>query len=329
MSDCLTYSQGATATFTAQFVTTPAGMPVNVPDAMIEIFGSGGSTVLASTAMDGPVVTGLYFYDYIIPNSLAVNTYTVRFTGTVLGTPTAATMLLRVVAPGTAYGTSAGAARAAAALERYIGCAQRIPVIAELGQANVDMDEFLLSWPRWNLTNAIIHRNDKIIVPATNGFNIDYDNGIVKFDAPQHDSDKIDATYNFRWFTQEELVGFLNDALNILNLEPPGTTYTLDNLPDIYLGTVLHGAAANAIRSMMFCIQFQKQATVFGGQDRAKDVFSNLNTLKENHEKTFEDNKVKAKRSRWPKIAANVSPEFTLPGGRSRWFRFLFSSNVS
>ena len=143
------------------------------------------------------------------------------------------------------------------------------------------------------------------------------------------DTDKIDVTYNFRFFSQEDLVGFLNDALAVFNIEPSGTGFTLENIPDLFLGIILHGAAANAIRALMFCIQFQKEATIFGGQDRAKDVFSNLNTLKENHEKTFEDNKVKAKRSRWPKISANVSPEFTLPGGRSRWFRYLFSSNTS
>jgi len=324
-NDCLTFAQGALATLTAQFVTL-TGMPVNVSDATIEIFGPSGSTILAAIAMDGPIVTGLFFFDFVIPNSLPVGSYTVRFSGTVLGTPTAATMLLRVVAPGASVGVSTGAARAAAALQRYIRCAQAIPIEAELARVNFDKDEALLNWPRWNLSNPIIRRNDKII---NSGFTIDFDNGLIRMDSTLHDTDKIDATYNFRFFSQEDLVGFLNDALAVFNIEPSGTSFSLENLPDAFLGVILHGAAANAIRSLMFCIQFQKEATIFGGQDRAKDVFSNLNTLKENHEKTFEDNKVKAKRSRWPKISANVSPEFTLPGGRSRWFRFLFSSNVS
>lgn len=325
-NDCLTFSQGSIATFTAQFVTTPTAMPINVPDPTIEIFGPGGSVILAATTMSGPVVTGLYFYDYVIPNSLPVNTYTVRFSGTVLGTPTAATLMLNVIAGGVPSGHSTGETRAAAALERYIGCAQRIPVEAELGRTNLAKNQIQLQWPRWNLTNAIIRKNDGII---ETGFAIDYDIGLLTFGSSILPSDKIDATYNFRFFSQEELVGYLSDALNIMNLEPPGTTFTLDNLPSQYMGVVLHGAAANAIRSMMFCIQFQKQSTIFGGPDRAKDVFSNLNTLKENHEKTFTENKTKAKRTNWPRIAANVSPEFTLPGGRSRWFRYLYSSNVS
>jgi hypothetical protein len=301
-------------------------MPVNVPDATIEIFGPSGSIILVPTAMV-LVVTGLYYYDYVIPNSLAVNTYTVRFSGTILGTPTANSIYMRVVAAGSSAGTpSAGQSAAASALERYIRCAQYIPVESELARVSYDRTEAQLQWPRWNLTNPIIRRNDKIIA---NGFAIDYDIGKITFDAALHETDKIDASYVFRWFSQEELVGYLNDALNRINIEPPGTTYTLDTMPDMMMGIVLHGAASQAIQAMMMCLQFQKPKTVFGGPEGAKDAFGNLNTLKENHEKMFNEDRRKFKIARYPRIAIISKPEYTLPGGRSRWFRYLYSSNIS
>lgn len=326
-SDCLTFAQGQTATLTAQFVTTPAGMPVNVPDATIEIFGSGGAVILAPQPMT-MVVTGLYAYVYAIPNSLPVDTYTVRFTGTVLGTPTAGTLFLRIVAAGSPLSPalSATAAEAAAALERYISCAQRIPVEAEVGKVNSAGDVVHFSWPRWNLTNAIIKKNDTII---DTGFSLDYDTGVLTFSNPLHPTDIVDASYNWRWFSQEELIGFLNDALNVINLQPSGSSFTLDNLPDQVIGVLLHGAAANALQALMFCLKFQKPATVFGGQDRADKAFADFETLKQNHLKIFDDGKRLVKITRWPSIAATVAPEFTLPGGRSRWFRFLFSTNIS
>lgn len=324
-SSVLTFAQGQLATFTAQFVTTPAGMPVNVPDATLEIFGTGGASVFGPVPMV-LVVTGLYYYDWTIPNSFPVDTYTARFTGTVLGTPTANTIYVNIVLPGGASSQTAGQARAVAALERYVHCVQRIPVEAELGRVRASRDEVFFNWQRWNLTNPIIQLNDNII---ESGYTIDYDNGILRFDSPLHSTDKVDATYNFRFFSNEDMVGFLSDALNMINLEPSGSNYTLDQLPDQVIGPLLSGAAANVLKSMMFCLMFQKPSTVFGGMDRAKEIFANMETLKQNHQKVFDDAKRKVKISNWPRIAANVSPEFTLPGGRSRWFRYLFSSNVS
>jgi len=312
-SDCLTFAQGQTATLTAQFVTTPAGMPINVPDATIEIFGPSGSVVLGPTPM-ALVVTGLYYYDYVIPNSLAVNTYTVRFSGTILGTPTANSLYLQVIAAGSPYGApSQSQAAAVAALERYIRCAQHIPVEAELARISYDRTEAQLQWPRWNLTNPIIRRNDRII---ESGFAIDFDIGKITFGSSLHETDKVDASYIFRWFSQEELVGFLNDAMNRINIEAPGTEYTLDNMPSQLMGVLLHGAASQAIQAMMMCLQFQKPKTVFGGADEAAKAFGNLNTLKENHEKMFNEDRRKFKIARYPRIAAVSAPEFSLPGGR-------------
>jgi len=168
--------------------------------------------------------------------------------------------------------------------------------------------------------------NDRII---STGFTIDFDLGQLTFSSPLQETDIVDATYNFRFFSDEELIGFLTDALSVINLEPSGSTFTLDTVPDQVIGVLLHGAAANALQAMMFCILFQKEATIFGGKETAKDIFNQMETLKQNHLKIFEDGKRKVKISRWPAIAVNVTPEFTLPGGRSRWFRFLFSSNIS
>jgi hypothetical protein len=160
-----------------------------------------------------------------------------------------------------------------------------------------------------------ITKNDTPLVPY-NGFSIDFDTGVLTFDQALHYTDKVDATYNFRWFSQEDMLGFLNDALNLINIEPPGTSVTLDNLPTQSMGVLLHGAAANALQSLMFCLMFQKPSTVFGGKDEAKQAFGNFESLKQNHEEVFKEAKKTVKRSRWPAISSVIAPEFTLPGGR-------------
>jgi hypothetical protein len=327
----LIFAQGQIATLTATFVTSPDGIPVEVPDATIQVVGPGGMLVLPPTPMIyGYIHTGIvgfYWYDWAIPNSLPLNIYTVVITGTVMGVPNSHQIFLKVVPAGTR--TLASASQRAigliAFLETYIGRAQRIPVYNEVARRNSNQNAFQLSWPRWNYGNHEIRLNGKIV---NTGYTIDMDTALVTFSAPLHSTDRVEASYNFRYFNQLDELRFLSDALTQINLEAPGTNYTLENMPDMYAGVLMLGGTKNALRQLLFDLNFQEPSTMFGGRDGAKDAIAGFTALKENNEKEFERDKKQIKRAFWPKIASTVSPEYTLPGGRSRWFRYLFSNNI-
>jgi hypothetical protein len=324
-SDVLSFSAGQVATLTAQFVLSPSGQPVDVPDAMVSVW-LGDSAILEPTPMVN-VMLGFYFYDWAIPNSLPQNTYTVRYTGTVAGVPNAATSYLRVLPPGLPPGIAQTSRQVEliAALETYLGCAQAIPVYNELSRANGAKDEFQLTWPRWNLANHSIFLNDE---EATTSATIDLDTGTVRFDPPLRVEDRVVATYNFRFFSSVDLLRFINDAISFINIEVPGTSYTIDTLPEVAVGTALMGAATQALHKLLLCLVFQEPQTIFGGREGAQQAEANLRGLKENYEKSFWEYKKQFKRMRWPNTISIVQPEYTLPGGRSRWFRYLFSSGV-
>jgi len=312
-SDVVMYAQGQTATFTAQFVTSPAGMPIDVPDATIEIFGESAIVILAATPMVY-VMTGFYFYDYILPVSLPVGVYTVRISGTVLGVPTAMTIYLQVVPAGVVTPASASqqAVEFVAALGSYISSTMRIPVYRELARTNKNRNIFQLTWPRWNMGNHQIRLNNEII---DDGYTMDIDNGNLTFTIPLQPSDRVEASYNFRWFTQIDLIRFISDAINQINVEPPFSSWTIDNLPEQYVGVALIGASKNALRRLLLDLAFQEPATVFGTPARAKDAISTFQALKENNEKEFAADKATLKtRGPYPKISAVVQPEYTLPG---------------
>jgi len=326
--ECLIYSQGQTATLTAQFVTSPAGQPIDVPDAAIAIL-DGPDYVLPPTPMLPTLaLAGYYYYDWLIPNSLPVKSYTIRYTGTVQGTPTAAIDTISIVLAGTNTGAtpSQKVIELIAALESYIGCAQHIPVYNETARRNVDKTTYKLTWPRWNLGNHQIFLNDEEIV---NGFSLNAESAMITFTMPLAPSDRIQASYNFRFFTQQDMIRFLTDALSQINNQVPGTSFTLETMPDSWVGVLMMGASKNAIKRMMFCLNFQEPATIFGGKDRIGDVFSNLNSLKENNEAEFEKEKKAVKIARYPGTVGIVQPVYTLPGGRARWFRYMFSTGVS
>jgi hypothetical protein len=285
-----------------------------------------GSEVILEPTPMVHVMTGFYFFDWIIPNTLPTNTYTVRYTGTVLGVPNAATSLLKIFPANTPPGITQTPRQVEliAALETYLGCAQAIPVYQEVARRNRDRDTYQLTWPRWNLGNHTVFQNDEETLDST----IELETGTVRFAAPLHASDRIVATYNFRFFSQNELLRYLNDAINFINIEVPGTSHTIDDLPEVAVGTALMGAAAQALHKLLLCLNFQETQTIFGGREAAQQVKSDLHTLKENYQKSFWEYKKQFKRARWPNTISIVQPEYTLPGGRSRWFRFLFSSGV-
>ena len=108
------------------------------------------------------------------------------------------------------------------------------------------------------------------------------------------------------------------------NSFPPVQYYTLENVPAIHMPTILYGAAKDALRQMMMCLQFQEPQQVFGGAEQAQQVFGNIETLKQNYEKDWDRLTEVKKYGRYPRSAVLVVPEYTLPGGRSRWFRYLF-----
>lgn len=211
-----------------------------------------------------------------------------------------------------------------AALEHHIVCAQSVPVYYEQSKTTYDNKTFKFSFKDWNQTaGARVYRNNILI---SSGIEVDYFSGKVSFDDALLPQEQINVDYNFRWFDDDELNRFLLNALQTVNIYPPHSGYTLENIPDRYTPIVLYGAAKDALRQLMMCIQFQQPAQVFGGPEQAQNAFKAFDTLKQNYEKDWEKLLEQKKLGPYPSIMSIVTPEYTLPGGRSRWFRMLFKS---
>jgi hypothetical protein len=188
-----------------------------------------------------------------------------------------------------------------------------------------DNTTFQFSFPRWNQSAGTrVYRNNKLL---NSGYEINYFKGKVLFDNPLTSYDTIHASYNFRWFSDDELDRFLSDALHTINLQTPTSGYSLNMLPERYFPTLLQGASVFALRHMMLCLQFQQPQKVFGGPDGASKAFSNLDALKKNYEESWKAGLEQKKLGPYVGLTKMVVvPEYTLPGGRSRWFRMLFKS---
>jgi hypothetical protein len=94
-----------------------------------------------------------------------------------------------------------------------------------------------------------------------------------------------------------------------------------------FVPAVLIRAATDAIREMMFALSFQEPQQVFGGPEGADRTFQRLDSLKKNWEEEWKMLFENKRLGPYPRMGLIAVPEFTLPGSRSRWFRYLFSTN--
>lgn len=320
-----TFIQGTTATLMLK-ITNFDSLPQDASSVTISISDPNGATI--DSGIPEKATKGFYIYDWSITTSQTTGDYVATWIYTVNG-------VVRVEKQTFVVSTNANdtelysgqAYELRLALESYLSCSMAIPVYYEQARPTTNYQTYRFSFPRWNQTAGVkIYRNNNIV---DSGIDIDYFNGEVRFDQQLTAYDIIHADYNFRWFSDEDLHRYLENAVRTLNSYPPHSGYTILTLADRYIPIVIKQAAVDAIRHIMMCLQFQQPQQVFGGADGASKAFGNLETLKQNYEK--EVNELYQQKKLGPYVGLTrsiVVPEYTLPGGRSRWFRYLFSTNA-
>ncbi len=214
-------------------------------------------------------------------------------------------------------------------LETLLGYTQRLPVFHEIGRLNETRTIASFSFPRWNQpAGARVFINGNL---TTSGFTVDFLQGEITFSAILSQYDEIQASYAFRWFTDEELDKFIEQAVDVFNQYPPHTNFNIATMEANYPRggiTVAHQAAVFSLRRIMLDLIVQEPAKVFGGMERADKISGALNTLKKDMEEEIAElYKMKAKGPYVGLTKTVTVPEFTLPGGRSRWFRYLFKGS--
>jgi len=290
--------------------TITSGAPLNDP--------STSYTIVVNASNPFLIETGYYVYSWAIASDQTIGTYYATWEYIVDGETKYEYQQLEVVesasnaAPSSFYTERLILFREA--LEYHLSCAQAIPVYFEQAKPSRDNTKFEFTFDSWNQSPGVkIYRNEKII---NSDAEVDYFNGTVTFDTSLMPQESVNADYNFKWFDDDELTRFLVNSLNTINTFPPHTGYTLDSIPDRYTPALLYGAAKDALRQLMMCLQFQQPQQVFGGSEAAQKAFSNFETLKQNYEKDWEKLVEQKKLGPYPKTLCVVTPEYTLPGGR-------------
>lgn len=315
---------GTTALFTFTFADID-GVLFDPSDIDVTILDSDGTTVETGLKTD-KLATGLYVWEWEIPTDQAPGLYSIRVDYVVEQPSGSSTEFFTesfVVGESDIEIIDPQIIAFRVFIESLIGYAQRIPVFHEIGRLNSTRTISCFTFPRWNQpagSHIFVNGNAK-----TSGFSVDYLKGTVTFTDILSTIDEVRASYTFRWFTDGEIDAFAIQAAQVFNQYPPQTTYGLTTLPPRYGITVAHQAAVFALRRLIMDLHFQEPAKVFGGMERADRLIASLNSLKQNMEEEINKLYEQKKYQPYQGLTKTITvPEFTLPGGRSRWFRYLF-----
>lgn len=211
------------------------------------------------------------------------------------------------------------------------GCgSQSINFISVVKKVSKFSTIFDFGFKNWNQDpRPIVRLNNTRIVD--DGWHADYQ-GKIYMDRLMAPEDYINVSYHFAYFSEEELLSFLKFGLQMMNGIPPASTQynSLEQAPLSWDAGILLWAAITALKRIVFGLNCQEIQIVFGGPDNinsedaakhAQDIFKGLYAEYTELWKEFAEN---VKTKRLPGIALSIQPEYTLPGGRSRWFRYLY-----
>ena len=179
------------------------------------------------------------------------------------------------------------------------------------------------AYPHWNQDpRPVLRINNRIV---DDGWHADYD-GKIYFDTLMAPEDQLTVQYNFAYFSEEELMSFLQFGLRMLNSVPPASSVfsSLEQAPREWDQGILLWAAITALKRLVFGLNFQERRIIFGSPEEAAAAQQKFADLYASYNDVWIEFGKNVKTRRLPGLGLYVTPEYTLPGGRSRWFRYLF-----
>jgi hypothetical protein len=315
------------------------GSFINPPEApSVRIVDKDGVGTLGtiSAIQAGP---GVYYIDWFVPIGLSVGRYydewTFRFTSNDTGSSKEITYF--EVYPKDSiinFSSSVVSQRFSDAMQKairdlgnyFIYEVQHLPLYAEQAQRTGDGLRRNFTYKNWNQDPRPIMRINNRIV--NDGWYTDY-NGNVFFENSLDDSDVVVGSYNFAYFSPEDLAGFINIGISAMNSLPPPSSYMdIQQIPMAWLHGVLLYASIQALRRVLLGLTTQEISIIFGDGEKLAAAREIIKAMYESYWATWQLVSSGIKKQ-LPMIGQIIMPEYTLPGGRARWYRYMYVSGVS
>ncbi|MBS1722331.1 MAG: hypothetical protein JSS66_04905 [Armatimonadetes bacterium] len=172
-----------------------------------------------------------------------------------------------------------------------------------------------------NYADGLLYKLDyqgKIYFVDTNGdpVSVDY-------------ADTVLATYYVRMFTGREMNDALYMALQQINALPGVNEYPdVGSAPFWYDAALVIGATYWLIRSLMLRLTNRETRLLVHDPREEDPWFDNLKTIADMYKEDWGSLLKTLPKARYPSLRTVVTPEYYLPGGRSRFFRYVWKGGA-
>jgi len=147
--------------------------------------------------------------------------------------------------------SSAGSTYINTYLDPMIRDFQRLGVYDEKGVKHQD-GKIRFTYPRWNTAfrTEEIRKNGTLLTRDTD-YTLDGSNGNITPIIEMLETDDILARYFFSYFSDSDLLSYLNRAVAQLNSKNPGSSYTLDTVPDRFSHIITQSAYVECLKRLL------------------------------------------------------------------------------
>lgn len=189
--------------------------------------------------------------------------------------------------------------------------------------------------------NPIAYSRDGDIVEYTDGYN--YSDGLkIKYNfdgdiffindnglpTAIQSYDTVFCTYYVKAFTMQHMNSALYLALQTINAQPGSSKYqNVADAPYYYDPAIIYGACYYLLRNLTVQLTQRQRRLLF--EDADASMFSNIKEAASMYKEEFDKQLEKLPIARYPGIRGIVVPEFNMPGGRSRFFRYIWNISTS
>lgn len=142
-------------------------------------------------------------------------------------------------------------------------------------------------------------------------------------------ADTVLATYYVRMFSGREMNDALYMALQQINALPGVTAYSsVGGAPYWYDAALVIGATYWLIRSLMLRLTNRETRLLVHEPGADDPWFDNLKTIADMYKTDWDSILKTLPKARYPSLRTVVTPEYYLPGGRSRFFRYVWKGGA-
>jgi hypothetical protein len=171
--------------------------------------------------------------------------------------------------------------------------------------------------------------------PSGLKYQLDYQGGVyfksqTDQPVPVDSADFLLGSYNVRLFNGSEMNNALYMALQSLNAQPGTAKYpTVASVPFFYDAALICGATYYLLRALLVGLtQREKRLLLQDPENGAYDTVASLRETAKMYEEEWKEFQKSIPRARYPMTVSIVTPEYFLPGGRSRMFRYLWKGGA-